>query len=280
MIASTIRVVAQKIRHTPGLRSCTSVWNLMRLPYARVLRTLARGQGISVRLAGHSLKLDPCFATQNWEATETECYRAFVAELRSGDVVYDVGAHLGTYAILAAQCSAPSGRVVAYEPMDGSREFLNLHLRLNGAGKRVIVRSFCCGSEPGMACLYHDATRAAGNSSLVPLSGSEQTNVKLVTLDSEVNELGLVPSVIKIDVEGWEWEVLKGARETLERHRPCLFLSLHPPALMQLGASAHAVLSWLEGLCYRWQIIAHDHEVHVLARWKEGQKGSSPECAS
>ena len=124
-----------------------------------------------------------------------------------------------------------------------------------------------------MACLYHDATRAAGDSSLVPLSGSEYTVVKLVTLDSEVNELGLVPSVIKIDVEGWEWEVLKGARKTLEQHRPCLFLSLHPPALMRLGASPHAVLSWLEGFRYGWQIIARDHEVHVFARWKEEQEG-------
>ena len=267
MIASTIRVVAQKIRHAPGLRGCTSVWNLIRHPYFRLLKLLAGSEGISIRLAGHHLKLDPCFATQSWEATETESYRAFVSEIHSGDVVYDVGAQIGTYAILAVQCSAPNGRAVAYEPMDGSRKFLNLHLRLNQAENRVVVRSFCCGSEPGTARLYHDAGKIDGDCSLVPRSGSEHSDIKLVTLDSEVRELGLIPSVIKIDVERWEWEVLKGARRTLERYRPCLFLSLHPPVLTELGVSDGAVLSWLEELGYKWQTIARDHEVHVLAKW-------------
>jgi len=267
MIVATIRVVAQKIRHAPGLRRCASVWDLIRPSYLRLLKSLGRGQGVSVRLAGHPVKLDPRFATQSWEATETESYRAFVSEIHSGDVVYDVGAQLGTYAILAVQCSAPNGRAVAYEPMDGSRKFLNLHLRLNQVENQVIVRSFCCGSQAGTARLYHDAGKIDGDCSLVPRTGSEHSDVKLVTLDSEVSELGLIPSVIKIDVEGWEWEVLKGARRTLERYRPCLLLSLHPPALTELGVSDGAVLSWLEELGYKWQTIARDHEVHVLAKW-------------
>ena len=235
--------------------------------YLRVLKNSGSQPGCFSRLAGHTVKLDPRFATQSWEATETETYRAFVSEIRRGDVVYDVGAQIGTYAILGVQCSAPNGRAVAYEPMDGSRKFLNLHPRLNKAGNRVIVRSFCCGSEPGTARFYHDARKIDGDCSLVFRSWSEHSDVKLVTLDSEVSELGLIPSVIKIDVEGWEWEVLKGARKTLERYRPCLFLSLHPPALNELGVSDGAVLSWLEELGYKWQTIARDHEVHVLAKW-------------
>ena len=267
MIASKFRLVAQKVRHVPGLRACTIVWDFIRPSYRRVLNVLARNQGISVSLAGRPVKLDPRFATQSWEAIETETYRAFVSEIHSGDVVYDVGSQIGTFAILAAQCSAPDGMVVAYEPMDGSRKFLDTHLRLNETKNRVIVRGFWCGSEPGTARLYHDAGKSDGDCSLVPRADSEHSDAKVVTLDSEVRELGLIPSVIKIDVEGWEWEVLKGARRTLERHRPRLFLSLHPPVLAQLGASDHDVLKWLEELGYKWDTIACDHEVHIFAKW-------------
>jgi FkbM family methyltransferase len=268
MIASTIRVVAQKIRHAPGLRSCTSLWNVVRTPYTRALRILARDQGISVRLAGSSIKIDPSFAAQNWESIETECYRTFAAELRRGDIVYDVGAHIGTYSVLAAQLIGSSGRLVAYEPMEGTRSFLKLHLRLNGAHESVIVRPFCCGSECREALFYHGPDAVGGDSSLVPMQGFEHTRVRVVTLDSEVAELGLVPSVLKIDVEGWEWEVLKGATNTLDRYGPCLLVSLHPKALAQLGASPNTVLAWLETRGYTCKIIESDHEIHVLAKVK------------
>jgi hypothetical protein len=90
--------------------------------------------------------------------------------------------------------------------------------------------------------------------------------VEVCTLDSEVAELRLIPSIIKIDVEGWELAVLKGAEATLLRDRPVLFLSLHPRALAELHASPEMVQSWLLERGYTCQLIGVDHEIHLLAK--------------
>jgi Methyltransferase FkbM domain len=99
----------------------------------------------------------------------------------------------------------------------------------------------------------------------VPLQGTGSMAVPMRTLDSEVKQLGLIPTIIKIDVEGWELEVLKGTEDVLTRYSPKLFLSLHPEALAKLQTSIEAVQSWLEERGYCSRIIATDHEVHVVA---------------
>jgi len=105
----------------------------------------------------------------------------------------------------------------------------------------------------------------SGDSGLVPVNGAKSTVVPVRTLDSEVKELGLVPTIIKIDVEGWELEVLKGAENILARYRPLLFLSLHPEALARLHTSSDVVQAWLEERGYCLQVIATDHEIHLVA---------------
>jgi hypothetical protein len=87
-------------------------------------------------------------------------------------------------------------------------------------------------------------------------------------LDKEIADLAFVPDIIKIDVEGAEWDVLKGAEKTLERNHPILFLSLHPRALAIRGESPDMVLDWLKQRGYSHEVIAQDHEIHVVARWE------------
>jgi hypothetical protein len=105
----------------------------------------------------------------------------------------------------------------------------------------------------------------SGDSGLLPVKGARSMMVPVRTLDSEVEELGLVPTIIKIDVEGWELEVLKGAEHILVRDHPLLFLSLHPEALARLNTSIGIVQAWLEERGYHSQVIATDHEIHLMA---------------
>jgi hypothetical protein len=105
----------------------------------------------------------------------------------------------------------------------------------------------------------------AGDSGLVAVTGASNTLIPVRTLDSEVQELGLVPSIVKIDVEGWELEVLKGAEFILTRYRPLLFLSLHPEALDRLNTGVDVVRAWLEERGYSPRVIATDHEIHLVA---------------
>jgi hypothetical protein len=101
---------------------------------------------------------------------------------------------------------------------------------------------------------------------LVPVEGFNKVTVQVNTLDAEVAELGLIPCLIKIDVEGAEWDVLKGAEQTLRQYQPRLCLSLHPIALAKLGVTPETVLEWLTQRGYSYEVIARDHEIHVMAK--------------
>jgi len=263
MLTSRFRSVAQTLRHAPGLRSCDALWNLVRPGYLRALN--AFGSSMEVRVGNYPIQLSVRFAQRSWEAIEHAVYNVFAEAVRPGDVVYDIGAHIGTYSVLALQKSAPNGYLVAYEPEEVTRAFLEHHLRLNGVRDRAFVRPVCCGGEDGTASLYYHEGEVDGESGLLLARELPSKAVIVRTIDSEVVELGLVPTIIKIDVEGWEWEVLKGAAETLRRYRPLLFLSLHPRALATLGATAEDVQQWLTPFGYRHQVLGWDHELHVLA---------------
>jgi len=264
MFASRVRRIAQTVRHAPSLRSWTTLWNVVRPAYQRTLGALASRNGVEVSIAGLPIRLSPRFASAAWESIERESYDAFAKAVGPGDIVYDVGAHIGTYTILSLLKSAPDGRVVAYEPVGATLEFLKRHAQWNGVSGRVIFRPVCCGSESGQSLLYFREGEMGGDSGLLPVDGASRTDVRVRKLDSEVAELGIIPTIIKIDVEGWEWEVLKGAEATLARHHPTIFLSLHPQALARLGTTAEAVQGWLEQLAYRHRVIAIDHEIHLL----------------
>lgn len=265
MLASRLRSMARRVRHAPGLNSLDGVWDSLRPLYSRVLEKLSGDKGVEIRIAECPVRLSPRFAGTGWESIESDSYDSFAAAIRPGDIVYDVGAHIGTYSILALRRSVPGGRVVAYEPVDLTREFLTLHLAWNDAEERAIVRPICCGASAAEARLYFREGEINGDSSLVARAGSDSRVVEVRTLDSEVAGLRLIPTIIKIDVEGWEFEVLKGAEGTLLRHCPVLFLSLHPRALAELHASPEMVQSWLLERGYTLRVIGVDHEIHLLA---------------
>lgn len=262
---SGLRRIARVIRHHPRLKMFESLWGALRKPYLSALKVLAGGRGIEVRIAGNAMRLDPAFATQNWEEVESESYSAYVRDLREGMVVFDIGAHVGTYTILALRRLGPRGNVVAYEPHPLTRKFLLEHLEMNLGGAGVIVRDVCCGSGSGTASFYFLPDRAEGISGLVPVDGFQQREVTVTTVDAEVIALGLRPDILKIDVEGAELEVLKGAEATLKLHKPVIFLSVHPAALARMKQTERDVLDWLRIRGYQCDVLARDHEVHVRA---------------
>ena len=263
--ASTLRRVAQTVRHHPALTFMQPVWSVLRGPYLALLNRLARESGIEVRIAGTPMRLNPLFSTQNWETVEAVSYQAFAGAVRPGAVVYDVGAHIGTYSILALMRSGPEGRVVAYEPHAYTRTHLERHLEWNGCRERTVIREVCCGAAPGMAEFFFAPGLAEGMNGLLPVDGFSRMQVKVDTLDREVATVGLVPDILKIDVEGAEWDVLRGAEATLAAHRPAIFLSVHPDALAKIGVAPADIEAWLRERGYDWTVIARDHEVHVVA---------------
>lgn len=142
--------------------------------------------------------------------------------LHPGDTMYDIGANVGYYTLLASHRVGPSGRVVAFEPLPANVRLVERHLRLNRV-RNVSVHEVAVSDREGRARFAPNASNAMGK-----LSDAGSIEVAMISLDSFVSAAGLPdPTLLKIDVEGAELGVLRGAATLLDRARPSILLATH-----------------------------------------------------
>jgi FkbM family methyltransferase len=136
---------------------------------------------------------------------------AFVVHaLRPGDVFVDVGANVGSYTILAAGVSG--AKCVALEPVPGTFGSLLDNVRLNDLESRVVCRNVAAGDAEGTIAFTADLDTM--NHAMAPDESSRAVlTVPVTTLDDILRETS--PTLIKIDVEGFETRVIDGAERTL-----------------------------------------------------------------
>ncbi len=202
-----------------------------------ITRGHLRGRKWSLRSRGKMLRV----LLGTYDRAQTEL---FVRVLRPGMVVFDVGAHAGYFTLLATRLTAPSGRVVAFEPDAHNAASLKANVRLNGLANVVVVDKAVADT------VGRRGFRSGTGSGTGRLSDSDQeATVETTTLDAHCLASGLAPAAIKIDVEGAEFEVLAGAERTVTSHRPQIFLSTH-------GAEIHRrCCEWLTARDYALQPI-------------------------
>lgn len=146
----------------------------------------------------------------------------FVAHVRPGQTVWDIGANVGLYSVASSRAVGATGSVVAFEPMPPNLVFLNRHKQLNRLDNLQIVTK---------AVFDHDGTvqMASGDSrSEFHISREGTTEVETIRLDVWSRKTrGRAPDIVKIDVEGAEDGVLAGGHEVLSQYRPLIYLALH-----------------------------------------------------
>jgi FkbM family methyltransferase len=178
---------------------------------------------------------------------------AFLTEARRGPgVLYDVGAHTGYFTWLYA-ASHPRNRALAIEPSRPALARAAQILEANGFGDRVVIRPAGVGERTGTTRAWVDQHEFV---QFGEREGEAGYDLALTTVDHEVERSGLVPTVIKVDVEGHEGAVLRGAEETLRRHRPVVFLELHLDVLEAEGTPPAGVLAMLGDAGYRFETLA------------------------
>lgn len=247
------------------MKRWTPLWDMLRPLYRTALTALARRRGLLIRVGGVPVLVDPAYATVSFETVEPASYAAVRSLLKPGDVFFDVGAAIGCYTMVAARCVGESGKVVAFEPDPRANVYLRRHIQWNDIGERVSVRNACCGRSPGRTTLYVSRSDVGGQASVHFQPGFEQLSVEATSLDEEYRRSGLRPHLVKVDVEGAEWDVLVGSERLLREAGPALLLSIHPPQLLSVGITENDVMTWLQSHNYVCQVLERDHEVHVLA---------------
>jgi FkbM family methyltransferase len=175
----------------------------------------------------------------------------------AGMTVYDVGAFQG---LLALYFASKAKAVVCFEPNDGNRKRLIENLTLNGV-RNVQVRPVGVGSARATLKMVSDPLMPGGSSvdatlgEAIKHGGSGRVveqEISIVTLDEEIVEAGLAPpGFIKIDIEGWEIEALRGARRTLLTHRPMLFLEMHGETMREKKRKVKEIVDFLWDVGYR-----------------------------
>jgi len=146
----------------------------------------------------------------------------FERTVREDSVVFDIGAHVGFYTLLASVLVGPRGSVFAFEPLPANLLYLKEHLRLNKIDNVTVVEAAVsdrCGTA------FFDE---GPNSSMGHISSNGRLQVETVALDEFIakGEVPL-PDYIKIDIEGAEALALSGAKSMLAQSHPTIFLATH-----------------------------------------------------
>jgi FkbM family methyltransferase len=163
-----------------------------------------------------------------------------------GDVVLEIGAHHGCTAILLSRWVGDSGRVICFEPMPANCDVIRKNIALNKLTNVTLVPE-AVGTGKGVV-------RIDGSSNSAVRNSRRGTEVAQTFVDAYAD---LRPTFLKIDVEGFEHQVLLGARNVLA-NRPKIALELHPDHLSQYGSSLEDIFALLGPLQYRMWLQRED----------------------
>jgi FkbM family methyltransferase len=221
----------------------------------------------TLRTMVHCIHAAPDKTLHLW--VETAHLNWMMDRLAPGGTFLDVGASTGATALPVTKRFGESVRVIAYEPAEAAGGLLLATLARNGIG-HVEVRNFAVSSTPGNATFREYLPDETGQTpwtpeassltgGLLPDLASKEIEVRVVTLDEDaLPSLGGDPLVVKIDVEGFECEVLKGAERLIAERQPFFSIDIHPHPFGDGTTTTEAeARSLLEAKGYTVEMMGH-----------------------
>lgn len=206
-----------------------------------------KGSIRKVKRNGFQLELDLSDYMQwlLYFGVKTEPRDLLYALVKPGMTVLDIGANIGETALVFARLTGEAGHVYAFEPFPSTFQHLQRHVSWNHQ-KNITPIQLGLADKPGVLKLENNPNNTAGNR--VSTTGSD---VQVSTVDAFVRAKQC-PKIdfIKIDVEGFELHVLRGADEILRRDKPVLFVEAVDEFLQLQNSSTHALIKFLENLNY------------------------------
>lgn len=171
--------------------------------------------------------------------------------VKSGDIILEAGGHHGCTAIILSNWVGEKGKVVTFEPLPGNGDIIEKNINLNSLTNVTLERK-AVGSENGSVYI-----NTLSNSSVI--KSEKGIKVELTCLDDYIH---LNPTFLKIDVEGFEIQVLQGSKKILATY-PKLAIEIHTEDLPQFGGSIQDLFQLIEIQKYRWWIQWQDGQLPV-----------------
>jgi len=196
------------------------------------------------------------FWFDSYSTTELKLLRSLLAP---GDIFIDAGANIGEFTLVAAQVVGSTGKVVSIEPMPAIRSKLEKHVAWNDFADIVTIIPFAVGEREGSVSMYAPPAGAGEMHEGLPtiFASAERSDkvadVAMTTIDKLAADLPAVTGM-KLDIEGAEPQALRGAIETLKRHRPWLIIEMGSDTRLE-GYDPAEIFDLLLGLDYAFARI-------------------------
>lgn len=187
--------------------------------------------------------------------------------VEAGDTVADIGANIGYNTVVLARQVGPQGRVIAFEPQSQIRQQLSLNVVENGFSTNVEIFSYALGDQDGVELElepidYNAEVVNVGDTKV----GRGGEKIQLRTLDSfRIDRL----KFLKLDVQGFETNVIRGADKTIKLCRPLMFVEVEEWNLKAQSTSAVELISSILNLEYTIVWIKNDWPVDQICLPKE-----------
>lgn len=183
-----------------------------------------------------------------YEAEEPIVYNL----IEDGYCIFDIGAHIGWFALNFAS-RFPNSKIYAFEPIKETYEILEKNIKINSI-KNIITNNygFSNTSRDGDFYYFKGGSAVSSERNLLNHKKTEIKRVRLEVLDAKFASLGINKlDFLKCDVEGNELFVLEGARKTISKALPILYIELYDPWCQEFGYSANDVFTMLQGFGYK-----------------------------
>jgi FkbM family methyltransferase len=174
----------------------------------------------------------------------------FCSKLKAGDRLFDIGSFRGAYALAAVAALDGDIDIHAFEPVADSAEKIREAWDLNRFGQITVINT-ALGDGTDLAAEFDPESgmmRSPGST-----KGAAGMDASFTSLDAYCSETGVTPTIIKLDVEGFELKVLRGATRCLQDSRPRLWLEIHPQFLAAQNAAVEQVLELLR--THRYKVV-------------------------
>ena len=240
------------IRHNRILQRAPWLWDGVRPFYDRIVSLMARNGLLRVMNGTDPILLLPQYRHVT-EIYEPGVWRSLMNEIKPGDSFADVGVFIGLYTIAAAKRVGPAGHVMGFEPDNSCYRVASRHVQINGVQSTVDLIRAAVGDRNGVVSFENN--NESGHITSKP--GEATAEVECVTLDRVLPDRHL--DVLKIDVEGYEEKVLRGAKDLLRdaaRKPRVIYIEVHPYAWRDVGTTSDSLLNFLGEYGYEAFTIA------------------------
>ncbi len=208
-------------------------WFLRTFIYNDFISDIFFKKGIQKRINGHDIILPfkySWFYPSNYEQEKSN----FISEhCTIGDTVIDIGAHLGIFTYFLAKQVGPTGKVYSFEPAENTFDQLRKTIKYNQLESFVIANQQAVSNHSGQVEFFIYSNSKISNANSISAqntdSSTKRTFVNCITLDDYFAKLNLNNlSLIKIDAEGAELDILLGGEKLIFKYRPFITLEVHP----------------------------------------------------